>query len=88
MTSDATRFRNALADITTPPGDLSDALLSTDRVFTTPGPGATFQAKMSAPAAGGQNIQGVRSWELMTSNASSPASLDDSFMTWEPSRRS
>jgi len=88
MTSDATRLRNALADITTPPGDLSDALLSSDRVFATPGPGPSFQAKMPAPPAGGPNLQGVRSWELMTSNASSPASLDDSFMTWEPSRRS
>ncbi|KAH9485436.1 hypothetical protein JR316_0002344 [Psilocybe cubensis] len=30
----------------------------------------------------------VRPWDMMSSNASSPAPLDDSFMSWEPPRRS
>ncbi|CAA7261626.1 unnamed protein product [Cyclocybe aegerita] len=66
---------HVLSDMTSPPGNISDTLH-----------GGFHAMYPSRPPFG--SLQSIRPWDAAVSGESSPASLDDSFMTWEPPRRS
>ncbi|PPQ63993.1 hypothetical protein CVT24_009422 [Panaeolus cyanescens] len=79
---------NALSDISSTPGDLPD---SGERHGMHGAVQGGFHASnlFSPRSTTSQNgVNNVRPWDMLPSNANSPASLDDSFMTWEPPRRS
>ncbi|KAF9049786.1 hypothetical protein BJ165DRAFT_1453750 [Panaeolus papilionaceus] len=80
---------NALSDISSTPSDMPDALTGERHIHGAVQAGfhgSNMFSARSSPSQGG--INNVRPWDMHPPNANSPASLDDSFMTWEPPRRS
>ncbi|PPQ67245.1 hypothetical protein CVT25_005829 [Psilocybe cyanescens] len=71
---------NALSDITPSPRAMVD---SNQAGFH---PSQIYSQRMPSTMRGPS--LNVRPWDLMPSSANSPAPLDDSFMSWEPPRRS
>ncbi|KAF8161136.1 hypothetical protein B0H34DRAFT_654203 [Crassisporium funariophilum] len=80
----------ALSDISVTPSDLPDSLGSPDRAHHGAMHGGFHPSHIypgRSPSASQGPMQNIRTWDLMSSGANSPASLDDSFMSWEPPRR-
>ncbi|KDR75848.1 hypothetical protein GALMADRAFT_156783 [Galerina marginata CBS 339.88] len=69
---------NALSDISTSPNGIID---SVQESFHQP----QIYSHRISPASRGLPAN-ARPWDMLSSSANSPASLDDPFMTWEPRR--
>lgn len=82
-----------LGNITTPPNDinqicpqqhpLSHKFNSPSSTFGTP-----LGRTVPASTVSRQSLQGIRSWDIMSSVSDSSSVCKDSFMSWEPSRHS
>ncbi|KIJ61316.1 hypothetical protein HYDPIDRAFT_137903 [Hydnomerulius pinastri MD-312] len=83
---------NTLGNMTTSPNDLGQMPLRS-RANTAPSIVASnFTTNgcvptVSVPTVSPQSLQGLRSWDIMSSVSDSSSTCDDSFMSWEPSRR-
>ncbi|KIL00703.1 hypothetical protein PAXRUDRAFT_129276 [Paxillus rubicundulus Ve08.2h10] len=82
-----------LGNMTTSPNDLGQGPMRS-RPNTVPGGTTTqtFPASGCVPAVpvatiSPRTLQGIRSWDIMSSVSDSSSACDDSFMSWEPPRR-
>lgn len=82
-----------LGNITTPPNDINQICPQQQTLshkFIPPSStfGTTSARAMPASTISSQTLQGIRSWDIMSSMSDSSSACEDSFMSWEPSRRS
>lgn len=83
--------RTTLGNITTPPNDtqspqprpLSHKFISSLSTFDSPHSCRSGSTSTVSP----QTLQGIRTWDVMSSVSDSSSTYEDSFMSWEPSRR-
>ncbi|EGN99876.1 hypothetical protein SERLA73DRAFT_72658 [Serpula lacrymans var. lacrymans S7.3] len=80
-----------LGNIALPPSDFGP-LPSHTRPSVNPSanllhPTASFTSNNCRSTISPQSLHGLRSWDIMSSVSDSPSACDDSFMSWEPSRR-
>ncbi|OAX43310.1 hypothetical protein K503DRAFT_708848 [Rhizopogon vinicolor AM-OR11-026] len=81
-----------LGNITTPPNDISQIspqLRPPSHKFIPPSSTFGPTSCRSAPAStvSPKTLQGIRTWDVMSSVSDSSPACEDSFMSWEPSRR-
>ncbi|KAH7927151.1 hypothetical protein BV22DRAFT_1007589 [Leucogyrophana mollusca] len=85
-----------LGNITTSPNDLNHLARPRPPVNNVTSnsilPNTTFASgpcnpNTAAATVSPQSLQGIRSWDIMSSVSDSSSTCDDSFMSWEPSRR-
>lgn len=74
-----------LGNINNPPNEFS-TLPARPRATTLPNPAAHSTSHV-APTVSPNTLQGYRSWEIMPPAMPESNTCDDSFMSWEPSRR-
>ncbi|EIW82914.1 hypothetical protein CONPUDRAFT_71584 [Coniophora puteana RWD-64-598 SS2] len=74
-----------LGNINSPPNEFQ-AVHTRSRAATLPSSAAHSTGHV-APTVSPNSLQGFRSWELMQSSIPDSNTCDDSFMSWEPSRR-
>ncbi|KXN92464.1 hypothetical protein AN958_08023 [Leucoagaricus sp. SymC.cos] len=84
---------NTLGSVSTPPEDLPTSVIPGSDISQSslnnslqfhPSPPFTHSCRAAISP---YLLQSVRSWDLLPTVAGSPTSCEDSFMTWEPSRR-
>ncbi|KAG1742825.1 hypothetical protein EDB19DRAFT_1633634 [Suillus lakei] len=81
-----------LGNITTPPNDINQTSpqqrpLSHKFILPSSSFGTASGRTMPASTVSPQTLQGIRSWDIMSSVSDSSSVCEDSFMSWEPSRR-
>ncbi|KAG2150584.1 hypothetical protein DEU56DRAFT_36512 [Suillus clintonianus] len=81
-----------LGNITTPPNDINQISpqqrpLSHKFIPPLSTFGTASSRTMPASTVSPQTLQGIRSWDIMSSVSDSSSVCEDSFMSWEPSRR-
>lgn len=84
--------RTTLGNITIPPNDINQICPQQQTLshkFIPPSStfGTTSARAMPASTVSSQTLQGIRSWDIMSSVSDSSSACEDSFMSWEPSRR-
>ncbi|KAG1775449.1 hypothetical protein EV702DRAFT_1199472 [Suillus placidus] len=82
-----------LCNITTPPNDINQICpqqhpLSHKFIPPSSTFGTALGRTMPASTVSRQTLQGIHSWDIMSSVSDSSSVCEDSFMSWEPSRRS
>lgn len=84
--------RTTLGNIATPPNDV-DQIYPQQHPFSHKSipPSSTFDASsgrtMPVSTVSPHTLQGIRSWDIMSSVSDSSSICEDSFMSWDPSRR-
>lgn len=89
--------RNTLGNIAMPPEDLPSPLSSqarsrsnsstTNMMHSTGVYGTATRPPLPTSTVSPQSLNTLRSWDMMSSVSDSPSACDDSFMSWEPPRR-
>ncbi|KAH7888742.1 hypothetical protein F5I97DRAFT_2004540 [Phlebopus sp. FC_14] len=85
-----------LGNMTTCPNDLGHFPLrcrnyvdnaGSNEITTSSFPSSSYPAAMPVSTVSPQSLQGIRSWDIISSISDPPSAYDDSFMSWEPPRR-